>query len=85
VSLAAWQKALPAEWLPPVLRRTDVTSVRLRRRDVFTIAEDAHSPVGAFHTYVAAAAWGIRPGREVAFRLRAFADYRDLLIGLLVG
>jgi hypothetical protein len=77
VSLAAWQRALPAEWLPPVLRCADGGSVRLRRLDVFELAEEAHTTVGAFHTYVAAAAWGSRAGREVGRRLRAFTDLTE--------
>jgi hypothetical protein len=74
VSLAAWQEALPAEWLPPILRDTAAKTVRVHRSDVLKLAEEANDPVGAFHTYVAAAAWGSRPGREVTRRLRAFAD-----------
>jgi hypothetical protein len=74
VSLAAWQAALPAEWLPPMFRDAASSKIRVRRRDVFALAEEAHTPVGAFHTYVAAAAWGSRSGREVSRRLRAFND-----------
>jgi hypothetical protein len=74
VSVAAWQAALPPEWLPPAFRDSDSRRIRVRRRDVFALAEEAHTPVGAVHTYVAAAAWGSRSGREVSRRLRAFTD-----------
>jgi hypothetical protein len=74
VSLAAWQAALPPEWLPPAFRAPDGRRIVVRRRDVFALAEHAHTPVGAMHTHVAAAAWGSRSGREVSRRLWAFAD-----------
>ncbi|SFT60828.1 hypothetical protein SAMN05660657_01832 [Geodermatophilus amargosae] len=74
VSLRAWQAALPLEWLPPAFRDSDNRRIRVQRRDVFALAEQAHTPVGAVHTYVAAAAWGSRSGREVSRRLRAFTD-----------
>ncbi|MGY1839114.1 MULTISPECIES: 8-oxoguanine DNA glycosylase OGG fold protein [unclassified Modestobacter] len=74
VSLAAWQAALPSHWLPPAFRDTGTRKISVRRRDVFALAEEAHTPVGAVHTYVAAAAWGSAPGREVSRRLRAFTD-----------
>jgi len=74
VSVAAWQAALAPQWLPPAFRDPDRRSIRVRRRDVFALAEGAHTPVGAVHTYVAAAAWGSRSGREVSRRLRAFTE-----------
>ncbi len=74
VSVAAWQAALPPEWLPPAFRDPDSRTISVRRRDVFALAEEAHTPVGPVHTYVAAAAWGSASGREVNRWLRAFTD-----------
>ncbi|MGY1608737.1 8-oxoguanine DNA glycosylase OGG fold protein [Geodermatophilus sp. SYSU D00700] len=82
VSLAAWQAALPPEWLPLAFRAQDSRKVVVRRRDVFALAEHAHTPVGAMHTYVAAAAWGSRPGREVSRRLAAFGDVGAVAVKL---
>ncbi|UOY03696.1 8-oxoguanine DNA glycosylase OGG fold protein [Blastococcus sp. PRF04-17] len=78
VSLAAWRAGLPPQWLPPAFRDTGIHTISVRRRDVFALAEEAHTPVGAVHTYVAAAAWGSASGREVSRRLRAFTDVEEI-------
>ncbi|MDP5183742.1 hypothetical protein QOZ88_13965 [Blastococcus sp. BMG 814] len=77
VTLAPWQAAIPSDWLPAVMRGEAEPKIWLRRRDVLSVAEAAHTPVGAFQTYVAAAAWGSRPGREVGRRLLTFAGLTE--------